>query len=221
MCAALVVYTARVLQPQTKKWFKSHMNSTKAYCDGKGDVADRCRAIMCYATSSLLDGQFSNHFAQTSECPSKPSANSLKISKGDLSKMPELAWLKPINPIGVLVMMKDQSSKAQTLCRKTLHTSDDRCKDMVHCLTLGALTSAWPDLFKLKNCEVKDFEMIDPHAPKLKKIAPSDYEDYSRLQHIALNKEGLIDPADVPFKPKDVDRSVEDWESSSSSSDSK
>lgn len=184
-----------MIQPKTKKWIKEHLNMTKAYCDGA--TKSRCQLLVCHATSAIVEsGQFSDHIAHTSACPKK--FKNLDASNKDIKKTPALEWMHATNPLGTLLMLKDHASMARKFCKKTPHTTDDRCKAEVECLTLGALTSAWPDLFKLKGCTTAELKANeDKHAIKLKHIDVSDYEDYSRLAHISKNGKA-IKAKDVP-----------------------
>jgi len=120
---------------------------------------------------------------------------SLAITPAEKKKTHKNEQFRAINPLGLVRWMKAQYTKAKKLCHKTTHTTDDRCKAEVLCLTLEIFPEVWPRLFVLDRCTEKYFMTRDPRSPKLKNLDHSDYKDFPRLK-AHWNK-------DIPLLPID------------------
>jgi len=193
------LFVARTLQTQTKKYIKNRLHhgpwpnaphhNWKAYCDA-GPTQARCQLFVCYATQGLVNKkQFSKHLSQKKICPDTGKYPALAITKAEHKKSALNAEFRVVNPHGVHDFVNQQYQKAKKLCHKTRHTTDDRCKAEVLCLTLEIFPSVWPELFALKNCDATYFMTRDPRSPKLKNLNKSDYKDFPRLKG---HKDGSI-----------------------------
>ena len=149
-------FRARHNGRRIKKWFKHNANMTKAYCYGDDENQEACEYIMCEATKELDSGELADHI-DLDGCRNKDDfPNDCEEDDDDDEPTPECAYYKEISPSKTKFYLQNVASQAKKLCHKTKHLTDDHCKNKVECLTLEALTAAWPQLFKLKNCKKSD-----------------------------------------------------------------
>jgi len=183
------LFVARTLQTQTKKYIKNRLHkgswsdkpNWKAYCEGP--TAARCVLFLCDATKDLVtNDQFAKHLSHKKICPEKGNYPALAASPQQKKATGLNKQFRRIEPHSLVHYMRDQYTKAKKLCHKTKHTTDDRCKAEVLCLTLEIFPATWPNVFnELSGCAKADIMKRDPHSPKLKHIKKSDYEDFARL----------------------------------------
>jgi len=207
-------YVARTLQTQTKKYIKNRIHpgnwedggkhtEWKAYCEGP--TAARCELFVCYATSIMVTSkQFSKHISHKAICPKPFQYPRMAATPAQIQANPLNREFKLINPWGFHRWMKGQYTKAKKLCHKTRHTTDDRCKAQVLCLTLEIFTETWPQLFNLYGCDSASLAARDPHSPKLKHIDYTDFKEFTRLDPAVHKFKYVNGRAQVPLHAWDV-----------------
>ena len=154
------------MQRNTKKWIKNKIGLSNAYCDEYPEpLSSICERYVCNAFELAEEGELNDHLDLTG-CEDK---FDIPDDDDEIEDTEAENW-KEINQEKAYLYIKEVAKTAKRLCHKEkqngIPLQDDYCKNKVECLTLEALSTSWPNLFALKNCDQETLDRYGRKVPK-------------------------------------------------------